>query len=342
MTKALVTGAAGQVGCRLVRQLLAKGYEIKGLLLPDDPAAGRLDGLVVERIEGDLRDPAVAERAVEGVDAVIHTANLVGRQPGVSESDLFDNNVLSTFNLVKAASQRADRLERFVHVSSSAVYPNDTHLIAPCYSPMDERHPLRPMGTYPLSKLLGEEIVHAHARETGLRAAIIRPSGICSGTRFLARWSVGYVCTLLRIGQRSPQSTLYMDDGAELWLALEAAAPADTLCAVRDDLGRPWMQQPVDARDVAGGCVAALESPAAIGEAFNISAPQPIAFDRAAQVISEHTGQPIIEWQVPVRWVFDLDNTKARTLLGFRANWGLEEMVQSALAVQRGEGEDYT
>ncbi len=56
MSKVLVTGAAGQVGARLVRQLLARNYEVRGTLLPDDPAAERIAGLEVERAAGDLRD----------------------------------------------------------------------------------------------------------------------------------------------------------------------------------------------------------------------------------------------------------------------------------------------
>ena len=80
MSKVLVTGAAGQVGARLVRQLLARNYEVRGTLLPEDPAADRLAGLDIERVEGDLREPEFVREAVEGVDAVLHTANLVGAQ----------------------------------------------------------------------------------------------------------------------------------------------------------------------------------------------------------------------------------------------------------------------
>lgn len=341
MNRVLVTGAAGQVGSRLVRQLLKRNCEVKGLLLPDDPAAERIDGLDVEGLEGDLLDPEVAKQAVQDVDGVVHTANLVGRPKGMTESDFFVNNVQTTFNISQAAAQQADRIERFVCISSSAVYPNDTQEIAACYFPIDENHPKRPMGTYPISKYLGEHIVNGHAQETGLQTALVRPSGICSGTAILGRWTVGSVCRIAQIGQRHPKSMLYMEDGTECWKELEAAASPDTLCAVTDEQGRPWLQQPVDARDVAALCVCALESGAAIGEAFNASAPVPIPYPEAAAIIAEATGKDVIEWKLPVRWVFDLDNTKARSLIGFKPAWGIREMVRSALAVQNEGATDY-
>jgi len=340
MAKVLVTGAAGQVGCRLVRQLLEKGYEVKGVILPNDPARSRIDSLDLEVMEGDLLDPSVAEKAVRGVDAVIHTANLVGPLPRMSESEFFDNNVRATFHVVRAAGREADRIERFVHISSSSVYPSDSHQVAPCYTPIDEEHPLRPRGVYAMSKLIGEDIVNAVRRETGLRTAIIRPSGILSGDSVLGRWTVGFVSTILRAGQAHPDSELYMPDGTELWRDLEAAAASrEQPCAVRDEEGRPWVYRPVDARDVAHALICALESPGAIGEAFNAAAPEPIPYPEAASVLSEVVGLPVLEWKVPVRWVFDVSIAKARSLIGYEPRWGLQEMVADAMAVRRGESD---
>jgi nucleoside-diphosphate-sugar epimerase len=341
--RVLVTGAAGQVGSRLVRQLLINNYEVKALILPEDPNRSRLDELDVEIVEGNLLDTTVCEQAIGNVNAVIHTANLVGPLPGMSETEFFNNNVISTFNLVSAASKQVDRLQRLVHISSSSVYPNDAHTIATEYNPVDEMHPLRPEGPYPISKLVGEEIIGGYTRQTGLRTTILRPSGICSGTAVLRRWSVAFVCNILRAGQRSPRGSLYMPDGTELWHDLEAAADSeDQPCAIRSTSGEPWVYQLVDARDVAHGCVCALENDSAPGDAFNISAPEPITFDEAAEVISQMTGLPILKWQVPVRWLFDLSNVKARNKINYQPKWGIREMVESALAVQRGESDGLT
>jgi len=333
MAKVLVTGGAGQVGCRTVRQLLERNHEVRALILPDDPARDRLSGLDVEVMAGDLNDRETAERAVEGMEAVIHTANMVS-------ADAFENNVRATLHITQACAARADAIERLVSVSSSGVYPNDSHIIDTCYHPVDESHPCRPIDDYALSKLVGEDIVRSYAQRSGLRASIIRPSGIVSGDAVLSRWSVGFVCEILKIGQKHPESALYQRDGAELWRDLEQRAPSlDQPCDVRDAEGRPWIYQLVDARDVAHCLVCALESPAAVGEAFNVSAPEPITYAEAAEVLAEETGSPVFRCQVPARWVFDLANTKAKAWIGYRPRWGIREMVRDALAFRAGEAD---
>lgn len=331
MSKVLVTGAAGQVGARLVRQLLAKNYEVRGTLLPDDPTAGRLEGLDVERVEGDLRDLDFMRKAVDGVDAVLHTANLVGAAH-------FENNVMCTFNVAKACAEKADDLSRLVSISSSGVYPNDSQSIACAYHPVDEDHPKRPADPYALSKLLGEEIVASFARASGLRTAIVRPSGIVSGEAILSRWSVGFVGTILKVGVTTPGSEMYLPDAGEPWHELEelASSPHQP-CAATGPEGRPWMYQLVDARDVAHGLICAMEADAAVGEAFNLSAPKPITYPEAAAVMAEVTGIEALDYRAPVRWVFDLDNTKARAWIGYEPKWGLREMVEDAVQFRQGE-----
>src|SRR5438093_1013939 len=85
--KVLVTGGTGQVGSRLVRQLLARNHEVRATVWAKDPALERIAGLDVETREGELTDLDFVRSAVAGVDAVIHTANLVG--------PYFENNLTS-------------------------------------------------------------------------------------------------------------------------------------------------------------------------------------------------------------------------------------------------------
>jgi nucleoside-diphosphate-sugar epimerase len=289
-------------------------------------------------MEGNLLDPAVSARAVAGVEGVIHTANLVSALEGMDDAAWFDNNVRTTFNLAAAAAARADTIERFVSFSSSGVYPNDSHMLACAYHPVDELHPKRPEPIYTLTKWIGEDIVRAYENSAGLRIAIVRPSGIMSGTDVLGRWTAGFVAIVLEIGMKAPRSEMYRAGGGEPWKELLALAESpDQPCAVTDPQGRPWAYQPVDARDVAHGAICALTHPAAVGEAFNLAAPAPITYPEAAHALWAATGRSVLEWQAPVRWLYDLDISKAKAWIGYQPKWGIREMIADALAVQRGE-----
>ncbi|GIX06319.1 MAG: nucleoside-diphosphate sugar epimerase [Candidatus Poribacteria bacterium] len=334
--KVLVAGATGQVGSRLVRQLLDRNHEVRAIVLPDDPAASRIEGLEIERMEGDLRDETLVEKAVAGVDAVIHTANFVsGAQ--------FENNTQVNRVLANVCGKYADRLERYVYVSSSGVFPNNGEVIACAYHPVDELHPKRPLGDYNISKILGEHFTESVAYTTGLRTVIVRPSHILSGTAILHQFSVRRVCGILRTGQRNRGSELYMPDGTELWHQVEAQAESeDQPCSVRDLEGRPWYYQPNDARDIAHGLICALEEPGAVGESFNLGAPAPFTFPEAARRIAEATGQEPLEIRLPVRWRYDHDIRKAKSWINYRPQGDLPTMIASALRVQSEGWQDYT
>jgi nucleoside-diphosphate-sugar epimerase len=308
--------------------------------LPDDPNKQRLNSLDIEIIEGNLLDIAFCEKAIDKTPYIIHTANLVGPLPGMTEAEMFNNNVMNTFNLVSVSSKNADKIQRFVYISSSSVYPNDSHSIATIYNPVDEMHPLRPEGAYALSKMACEELIKGYTRQTGLLTSILRPSGIISGTAILSRWSVDFVCAILKAGQSSPRSSLYMPNGTELWKELEASAISkDQPCAIVDKYNAPWHYQPVDARDVAHACICAIENKTDAGLAFNVSAPEPITYTQSAEIISQVIGLPVLHWQTPVRWMYDLNNIRARYAINYQPKWGIKEMVDSAVAVQKGESD---
>ena len=97
----LVTGAAGEVGRRLVGRLACDGWRVRGLVLPGDPLRARLDGTACEMVEGDIRRPETLVAAVAGVDAVLHLAAVIlARNP----ADYDAINRRGTANLVAAAA----------------------------------------------------------------------------------------------------------------------------------------------------------------------------------------------------------------------------------------------
>lgn len=147
----LITGAAGEVGGRLVARIAADGHRVRALVLPGDPLRSRLDGLgvPVDVREGDVRDPATLEAAVAGVDTVLHLAAVIlARDVAVFDSV----NRQGTANLVAASA--AAGVRHFIYVSSASV-------VYPALTP------------YGRSKLEAERIVQG---ETRLLHTIVRPT----------------------------------------------------------------------------------------------------------------------------------------------------------------------
>src|SRR6266850_1958271 len=111
--KYLVTGATGLVGNNIVRQLVAAGEKVRVLArTSSDPRP--LDGLSIERVAGDVRDPAAVAEACRDVAVVIHSAGYV--HLGWKQLDQHQSiNVEGTRNVAAAAREAGAKL---VHVSA--------------------------------------------------------------------------------------------------------------------------------------------------------------------------------------------------------------------------------
>ncbi len=166
----MLTGATGFVGAAVLRALLAKGVRVRALVRPASDTRN-LDGLDVERVAGDLGDPASLARAVAGCRALYHVAadyRLWVPEP----ASIYRANVDGTANLMKAALDAG--VERIVYTSSVA-----TLGLHDDGSPADEATPsslATMIGHYKRSKFLAEEAVRALVRARGLPAVIVNPS----------------------------------------------------------------------------------------------------------------------------------------------------------------------
>lgn len=114
--KTLVTGSAGFIGSRVVRRLLARGHDVRAMVLPRENRKN-LQRLDVEIVEGDTTDVASVERAVRGVEVVYHLAAIYALWLPRPER-MREVNVDGTRNVLRAARRAGVR--RVVYTSSIA------------------------------------------------------------------------------------------------------------------------------------------------------------------------------------------------------------------------------
>ncbi len=98
--KFLVTGGSGFLGINLIRYLHSKGHQIKSLDLVEFDYPDMNDK--IEEIKGDIRNKAVVEKAVEGVDIVVHCAAAL---PLYTPDEIFSTDIDGTRTMLEAAEK---------------------------------------------------------------------------------------------------------------------------------------------------------------------------------------------------------------------------------------------
>jgi nucleoside-diphosphate-sugar epimerase len=164
----LVTGGAGFLGINIVRHLLARGHKVVSLDIADFAYPERSR---ITEIRGDIRDAATVIRAMEGIDIVIHTAAAL---PLYSPADIYSTDIDGVRIMLTVAQNFG--VERFVHISSTAVYG------IPDHHPLYETDRLDGVGPYGESKVLVESICEGF-RKQGMCVPIIRPKSFVGPER---------------------------------------------------------------------------------------------------------------------------------------------------------------
>ncbi len=162
--RVLVTGGAGYIGCLVVEELLKSGhYPVVFDLFNWGREAIEPFGDRIDIIEGDCRNSRDLIYALEGVDAVIHLAGIVG-EPACKTNPKahYTINVESTRTLVNCCTDpELDLVRDFIFASSCSVYGNVKGL----YEEVTEDTPTAPLSDYAHAKLRAERIIFERARE---------------------------------------------------------------------------------------------------------------------------------------------------------------------------------
>lgn len=180
----LVTGAAGYLGVPTCRELTQAGFEVRGLDLlihEQEEAVQELGRTGVELLIGDIRDRQARRRALEGVEAVVHLAAIVGDPACAREPDLSEEvNVVATRALAAEAQQSG--AQRMIFASTCSNYGR----MADPSVPVDETTALAPVSRYAEQKVqIERELLRdgsGHLQPTCLRFATIY--GVAPRMRF--------------------------------------------------------------------------------------------------------------------------------------------------------------
>ncbi|MGY5878973.1 MAG: NAD-dependent epimerase/dehydratase family protein [Candidatus Thorarchaeota archaeon] len=165
--KVLVTGATGFLGGKTIELILKEGHEVVALVRSTSNREGLPKNIEVR--EADLFDEVSLEKAVQGVDAVIHFAAYFDFYPR-DEELMFKVNVEGTKNLMNACV--GTQVQRFIYCST-------TETIGPIrFPPGTEDTELRPEYSYGESKILAENAIREISKDTDLAHIILRPTGV--------------------------------------------------------------------------------------------------------------------------------------------------------------------
>ncbi|WP_124728455.1 SDR family oxidoreductase [Staphylospora marina] len=299
----LVTGGAGFIGSHIVDRLIAEGHRV---VVVDNISTGKEEQIHPDAVfyRTDLTRPELREVfEKEKPEFVIHQAAQIHVNTSV-EDPAFDAsvNILGTINLLEAC--RNVGVRKVVYASSAAVYGNPETL------PLDERHPVRPLSGYGVSKYTVEHYLNVYRHLYGISFTALRYANVY-GIRQDPRGEGGVISIFVDRVLRGLPMTIH-GDGEQ----------------TRDY---------IYVEDVARANLAALE--AGDGEILNIGTGRQSSLNEVLRLFREITGQDVEAVYGPERpgdirhSVFDI--SKARRVLGWEPKVSLEEGLRKTVEYYR-------
>ena len=225
MPIALVTGADGFIGSRLVELLVKKGYKIKALSQYNSfNNWGWIEDIEckdkIEVLTGDIRDPHYCKFIAKDVDIIFHLAALIAIPYSYIAPDSYvDTNIKGTLNICQAAKEHGNI--RVIHTSTSEVYGTAQ------YTPIDEEHPMQPQSPYSATKIAADAMAMSFYNAFNLPVTIARPFNTY-GPRQSARAVIPTIimqiangATEIKLGDITPTRDFnYVDDTCMGFIAL--------------------------------------------------------------------------------------------------------------------------
>jgi dTDP-L-rhamnose 4-epimerase len=347
MTKILVTGGAGFIGSHLVEKLLARGHTVRVLdsLVPQvhgqNAAWPAWVPAEVERMLGDVRDPAVWMRALAGMEVVYHLAAEVGVGQSMYEIVRYmEANTMGTARLLEILAQRKFNVQKLIVASSMSIYgegpyqTEDGRVVYPMLRsdsvmekrqwdsfspeyegmltplPTNEEKPLQPTSIYAISKRDQEEMCLSVGRAYNIPTVALRFFNVYGPRQALSNPYTG-VAAIFSGRLLNGKPPLIFEDGRQ---------------------GRDF----INVKDIVQGLMLAMESPEADYQAINLGTGRRTSVLDIAEVLIKKLNVPV-EPQIvnkyragDIRYCY-ADISKARRLLGYQPSVtladGIEELI---------------
>lgn len=315
----LVTGAAGKVGQVFILAFLADSrfadWEVVALCHNRFVEPGARLSIV----SGSLSDEAVIAEAMAGVTHVVHLA-AVKESPDL----VFDVALKGLFHLLEAFRKSA-QARQFILLSGDCVVG---HIFQPYDEPITEASVRKAYpGCYALTKVLEETMLEQYGIQYGVNWSTLRAPWIMEKDDFRFALDFGDE----QFG--GPPWTEIVDEAT-----LQRSRNGRYVPVLRDANGDYLKRNFVHVDDLVSAILATIGNPRAHGQLFNISMDEPVDYGAVGRVLKASNDLEPIEIKTPFHsnW---LDNSKARMVLGWAPEVGLEELADRAWRYEREEND---
>lgn len=313
MNTAAVFGAGGKLGRRVVALLEQRGFAVRALV-HRTPVAGRN----VTSLSGDIADQTAVDEVVRGADIVVQLATTKE-----DAATFFEVSVRGTFNVLEAC--RRQKIRQLLLFGGDAAlgiwfYPQPI--------PIDENHPRAAYpGYYAFSKVMEETMAEQYAIQYAVPVTVLRSSWVFEGSDLLRHFS------LLQNVRPAEQGHGFGEISAETMALVRSQQ--ERIPILTDASGRPLRRHIVHVDDVMQAFDRMIDNPSAMGQTFNIAAPAPFDYRVAAEYLSGKLGIPTVELRCPSYHPFEINITRARTVLGYAPENDFFRMADRAIAADR-------
>ncbi len=314
-----VFGASGKLGRHVLGVLGRRGLSTRALV-HNRP----VEGEGVACVRGSVTDPAAVEETVRGADAVVQLAT-AKEDPAT----FFDVSIRGTFHILEAC--RRHPVRQFILFGGDAAMGIWFH---PQPIPIDENHPrLAYPGYYAFSKVIEEVMTEQYGAQYGVPFSILRSSWVFEGDDLLNHFS------LLRNVNPAEKGHGFGEVSEEV-LALVRAGH-ERIPILVNAQGVPFRRHVVHVDDVMQAFDRMLGNPSALGQSFNVAAPAPFDYRAAAGYLSARMGIPTIELPCPNYHSFEINITRARTVLGYAPEHDFFRMADRAIEARADLSADF-